>query len=193
MGLPKNGTTTWSSGYARSTSSATARSRSTAERTLNAVAIEVPMSIESTPRRSRSSRRISWTLGSSSGCPTTAGVRPCRRSVTAPISQLPTWPVTSRKPRPPRRLAARTRASSSKVVIRGVNASLRRRHTSIVARPYSKNTARARRSASRSDTASARRKLSAMPRRVSFRVETAIPLPTVEMAWRTGRGSQRAP
>jgi len=166
---------------------------STADRTLKAVAIDVPMSIDSTPSRWRRSSRISWTVGSSSGWPTTAGVSPWRRSVTAPISQFPTWPVTRRKPRPESRLPARTFASSSNVVIRGVKASLRSRQTSIVARPYSKNTRRANRSASPSDAIRALSKLSAMARRVERSAATAIELPTVEIALRTGSGSQRAP
>ena len=44
-----------------------------------------------------------------------------------------------------------------------------------------------------SETASARRKLSAIPRRVDRSPVTAIELPTVEIAFRTGSGSQRAP
>jgi len=117
----------------------------------------------------------------------------CGNSVTAPISQLPTCPVTRRNPRPPRRLFASTRASSSNVVISGVNASLRRRQTSMVARPYSKKTRRANRSASPLEAMRAREKFSAIPFRVERRTVTAIEFPTVEIAFRTNRGSQRAP
>ncbi len=58
------------------------------------------MSIDSTPRRVLRLRRMASTSGSSSGWPTTAGVSAWPRSVTAPISQFPTCPVTRRKPRP---------------------------------------------------------------------------------------------
>ena len=74
-----------------------------------------------------------------------------------------------------------------------MKASLRSRHTSIVARPYSKNTRRASRAASGPGTSNAWRKFSAIPRRVRFKAAIAMEFPTVEIVFRTGSGSQRAP
>ena len=106
------------------------------------------MSIDSTPRRVLRLRRMASTSGSSSGWPTTAGVSAWPRSVTAPISQFPTCPVTRRKPRPFFRTLASTARSASNDVIFGTKASLRSRQTSITDRPYSKKRRRARRRAS---------------------------------------------
>ena len=107
--------------------------RSTAARTLNAVAMEEPMSIDSTPRRVRSCEahrlhvRVELRLADDGGS----------QAVAAAASRLPS-PSCRRGPSRggnrgrPRRLAARTRASSSNVVIRGTKASLRSLQTSIV-------------------------------------------------------------
>ena len=78
--------------------------------------------------------------------------------------------------------------------MRGTNASLRRRQTSIVWRPYSKNCLRA--SSARlgpSPTPSALTKLSRMPSFVRVRNVTARPLPTTLIVFSAAIGSQRAP
>jgi hypothetical protein len=77
--------------------------------------------------------------------------------------------------------------------MRGTKASLRSRQTSMVARPYSKKRRRVNFAASNSDTPSAKRKFSRIPRWVRRSRAMASALPTSEMPFKRGSGSHRAP